>query len=200
MKKLLVVVSILGMASVASADLIFTVDGEPQPDEIGVLPSDEITLDLHLADGEDILQYQLMYQLSNEQAEFLIDGVVFPWASLAEGKINAWDQDGHIISWVEIAASNLFSAVDGPLDLMDGLVIHCLSTADVVLTVLVSENTQINGQTIPIDTVMHTLTIHQSAIPEPTTLALLGLGGLSLLRRRRVCGSTRRREERKVEL
>jgi hypothetical protein len=183
MKKLLVVVLVLGMASVASADLIFTLNGDPQPAEITIRPSDLITLDLHLATGENILQYQLMYELSNEQAEFLIDGTVFPWASLAAGKINAYDDTDNYISWVEIAASNLFSAVAGPLDLMDGLVIHCLDTTDVILTVYVSENTVINGETIPIDTVMHTLVIHQ--IPEPMTVALLGLGGLFLLRRRK---------------
>jgi hypothetical protein len=66
---------------------------------------------------------------------------------------------------------------------MDGLVIHCLDTTDVILTVRVTENTVINGETIPIDTVLHTLTIHQ--IPEPATMALLGLGGLFLLRRRK---------------
>jgi hypothetical protein len=182
MKKLLVVVLVLGMASVASADLIFTLNGEPQPPEITITPSDTITLDLHLATGENILQYQLMYELSNEQAEFLIDGVVFPWESLAAGKLGNYDDDG-IMSWVEFAASNLFSAAPGPLDLMDGLVIHCLDTTDVILTVRVTENTVINGETIPIDTVLHTLTIHQ--IPEPATMALLGLGGLFLLRRRK---------------
>jgi hypothetical protein len=155
--------------------------GDPQPAEITIVTSELITLDLHLATGEDILQYQLKYELSNEQAEFLVDGVVFPWESIAAGKLN-YDGDGAIISWVEIMASNLFSAADGPLDLMDGLVIHCLDTTDVILTVTVSENTEINGEVIPIDTVLHTLTIHQ--IPEPATMALLGLGGLFLLRRR----------------
>jgi hypothetical protein len=190
MKKLLVMVLVLGMASVANADLIFTVDGEPQPAEISIRPSDEITLDLHLADGENILKYQLMYELSNEQAEFILPdpetspqyGISFPWLSTFPGKVNSYDTDG-VISYVEIAADNFMMAAAGPLDLMDGLIIHCLDTTDVVLTITVSQATTINGQELTIGTVLHTLTIHQ--IPEPMTVALLGLGGLFLLRRRK---------------
>ena len=181
MKKLLVLLMVLGMASFASADLIFTVDGAPQPDEIVLAPSETIELDLHLADGQNVLRYQLMYELTNEQAEFLIDGTTFPWQSVAPGKINDWDKDGNIISWVEIAADNLFSAGSGPLDLMQGLLIHCLDETPVDLIITVSNPTVINGEEIPIGTVVHTMHIEQ---PEPMTIALLGLGGLFLRRRK----------------
>lgn len=179
MKKLLILMLVLGLTSLASADLVFTVNGELQPEEITLYPSDEIVLDLHLTEGQTILQYQLMYELSNEQAEFITEGIVFPWASMFAGKIYS---EGP--GFVEISASNFMMSVPGPLDLMDGLVIHCLEATDVVLTVTnTSDNTTINGEVIPAGTLMHTLVIHQ--IPEPATIALLGLGGLLMLRRQR---------------
>ena len=52
MKKLLVLMLVLAMASLANAQLVFTLNGEPQPDEITILPSDIIELDLELAAGQ----------------------------------------------------------------------------------------------------------------------------------------------------
>lgn len=198
MKKLLILMLVLGMTSLAGADLIFTIDDVCQPDEItlcwtGIGPGqpypDEVVLGLQLAAGQNILAYQITYTLSNEQAEFVLPapgsppqyGIDFPWASVAPGKVNAYDGEG-IMSWVEIAADNLFTPVAGPLDLMDGLILHCLDPTPVTMTVVVSARTEIDGSVIPVDTVLHTLSIVQ--VPEPMTLALLGLGGL-LLRRRK---------------
>lgn len=186
MKKLLVLLVVLGLTSFANAGLIFTIDGEPQPPVITLAPSETVVLDLHLDGVQNIQCYQLTYTLSNEQAEFLnpamaFDNVVFPWGSIAPGKVNAYDQDG-ICSWVEIAADNIFSAAQGPLDLMDGLILHCLDSTPVTMTVTVSASTTINGELIPVGTILHELDIIQ--VPEPMTIALLGLGGL-LLRRRR---------------
>jgi len=188
MKKLLILVLVFGLTSMASADLVFTInDGEPQPDEITMCPSDDLELDLHL-DGGTIVGYQLTYSLSNEQAEFVLPapdsppqyGVVFPWQSMFAGKVNGYDGDG-VMSWVEITANN-FMAANGPLDLMENLWIHCLEPTDVVLEIRVSGATVIDGETIPNGTLLHTLTIHQ--IPEPATMLLLGLGGLFLRRRK----------------
>ena len=192
MKKLLALLMVLGLTSLAGADLVFTVNGDPQPDELTLETSEEVTLDMHLAAGENILKYQVTYSLSNEQAEFLFPdptdstglltyGISFPWASMFPGKVNAYDQVG-IISWVEIAADNFMAAVAGPLTLMDGLILHCLDDTPVAMSVTVSASTVIDGATVPVDTVLHTMDIIQ--IPEPMTIALLGLGGL-LLRRRR---------------
>jgi len=186
MKKLLALLVVLGLTSLAGAELIFTINGEPQPEVITLSISEEVELDLELASGETIKAYQITYALSNEQAEFLTPpgwaNVTFPWASDAPGKLGNYDNVG-VVSWVEIAAANLFEADPGPLTLMDGLILHCLDAAPLVMTVTVTGVTVIDDVTIPMDTVLHTLDIIQ--IPEPMTIALLGFGGAILSRFRR---------------
>jgi len=184
MRKMLALLVVLALASMANAGLIFTVNGEPQQPMIDppLEPSDTIELDLELAAGTSLLKYTLTYELSNEQAEFLVDGLVFDWVSMFPGKIDAMDQDG-TISWVTLVADNFMAPVNGPVDLMHGLLVHCLSGTDTIMTVTVTGATLIDGETVAPGTVMHELLIPQF-IPEPMTIALLGLGGLFLRRRK----------------
>ncbi len=162
----------------------------PQPAEKTINVGDLIELDLELSAGQTILKYLLRYELSNEQAEFVFPapaspptyGVVFEWGSMFTGKVNTYD-NVDVMSWVNLAADNFSGPASAPLDLMNGLIVRCLEETDVVLTVSTYGATQIDGTPVPVDTVMHTLTIHQ--IPEPATIALLGLGSLFLMRRRR---------------
>ena len=186
MKKLLVLVLILAMASVANAGFIFTVNGEPQPDEVWIqpIPSGEIELDLELSDQSTCLSYKLGYDLSNAQAEF-IDTAVFPTVFDFAGKTQNPLPGGGPITHIEITASQFMSpAVTGPAVLMNNLYVHCLDETDVILTITSLGGTTVDGEPIPDGTVLHTLTIHQE-IPEPATIALLGLGGLTTLLRRR---------------
>ena len=76
----------------------------------------------------------------------------------------------------------LFDDLEGPLVLMKELYIHCLDWTGVVLEII-SQGLEVDGEYIEPGTLMHTLTIHQ--IPEPMTIALLGLGGLFVLRRKK---------------
>lgn len=189
MKKLVVLMLVLAMASLANAGLVFTVNGEEQPAEITINIGDAIELDLELPTGS-VQAYQLMYSLNNEQAELIVDAydqwgdpysnIQFPWQSLAPGSVNAKDDVG-VCSWVEIKADNLFSAANGPLVLMTDMYLHCLENTDVVLTISISERTIIDGEEQELGEV-HSLTVHQ--IPEPMTIALLGLGSLFVRRRK----------------
>ncbi len=189
MKKLLILMLVLGMASLAHAvpvpagSLIFTLNGEPQPEEIVLVPCQSVELDLELADGHNIggagFGYFLSYELTDTTAELLWEGTVFPTDMDLPGKYQ-----NESARYGEITQSQIFNpAMPGPTVLMKGLMLHCLeqpSELDLVISVL--GVTMIDGLEID-QGVVHTLHIRQ--IPEPMTIALLGLGSLFLMRRRR---------------
>ena len=186
MKKLLVLLLVLGMASGAHAaldlGLVFTLNGEPQPDEIVLRPSESIELDLELLQGNNILGYTLDYVLSDPAggdvlAEFLVDGIKFPTVFSFPGSAIVGDNRVTIT-----AAQFLVPAVEGPGVLMHDLYIHCLGEGNVMLDIIAQAGTTINGDPIQPGTIVHSLSIIQ--IPEPATMVLLGLGGL-LLRKRK---------------
>jgi len=199
MKKFLLLMLVLGLATSAQAGLIFTVDGIAQPDEIGVpgdqwypiLPSDIIELDLEISAGSNTAGYKLDYVLTNAQARFITDGasgqypdlpvmtdIEFPAVFDGKGKVT-----NNLPQLVTITAGQVISdPVEGPAVLMKELYVHCLDSTTVILEII-SQGTYVDGVFIEPGTLMHTLTIHQ--IPEPMTIALLGLGGLFALRKRK---------------
>jgi hypothetical protein len=80
MKKLMVLMLVLGLATVANAHFIFTVNGSAQPAEITLSPTaggqypKTAELDLDLSADEKIFSYQLDYVLSNDKAELITNG------------------------------------------------------------------------------------------------------------------------------
>ena len=191
MKKLIVLVMVFGLATAANATLVdavnaafeFSLGGLPQPDEVTIIcdePSGQIVLDLKLLDGHTTGGFQFDYRLSNAQAELLATNVVLS---------DAFDQGLSVMSSsaqnYEFGGAQVFNAdLAGPITMMDQLVLHCLEATDVILTIVSTATSVIDGTTY-YDTgvTVHTLTIHQ--VPEPATLALLGLGGLLLRRRKK---------------
>lgn len=179
MKTLSIFALIFCLSSMASAGLVFTLNGEPQPDEITICVGDMIELDLEMPAGDNYLKYYLEYRLLNEQAEFIVDTIYINCGMIF---VPLNHDDVGVCSWIEFGCDNFIASVPGPLILMNNLYVECIEPTDVVMEVTVAGPTVINGQEIPIGTLMHTLTIHQ--IPEPATLLLLGLGGLFLRRRK----------------
>jgi hypothetical protein len=198
MKKLLILMTILGVASVTNADLAFTINGVPQPNEITIGVGDAVGLGLELPTGT-IRCYDLVYELSNAQAELITTGfgdypaISFP----APFDAAAGVMPGATAQMVEIYVPSdivdlgaspvlpLVAPLPAPQTLMLNMVLHCLEATDVVLTVTTvgALGNYWDGQQIAPGTVVNTLLMHQT--PEPLTIALLALGGLFLRRRRR---------------
>ena len=194
MKKLLVLLLVLGMASMANAGLIFTVDGAPTENgaTIDLLPSEIIELDLELDVDTACGGFTIDYVLSNGLAELIVDGASGDYPDIVDPMTDiefpaSWDfPAGALVlaDRVQVTGANMFSAdVEGPAVLRKELYLHCLAPGDVLLEIIAQAGTEIDSELVNPGTVLHTLNIHQ--IPEPMTMSLLGLGGLALLRRRR---------------
>jgi hypothetical protein len=194
MKKFLLLMLVLGLATSAQAGLIFTVNGQPQPNTVYLMPSEVIELDLEISDGGSVLAYTLDYVLSNDQARLIYDGASGDYPDIDYDMTDIhfptdFDMMPKVVEevsgpqLVEITAGQVFSdPVQGPAVLMVELYLHCLDTTDVVLEII-SQGSEIDDVYIPPGTLLHTLYIVQ--IPEPMTIALLGLGGLFALRKRK---------------
>jgi len=83
MKKLLALLLVLGMASISQAAFVLSVNGLPAPDEITLMPSDSIELDIHLL-ADDMLFNggDLAIQLSNAQGRLNSVECMFPLATM----------------------------------------------------------------------------------------------------------------------
>ena len=211
MKKLLIIMLVLGMASLANAGITLSVDGNPNPGEIDLLVSETFILDIDVSGlphdafgGGDIL-----VKLSNAQGSldatnaYVINPVQTEyWVTVpniytgwTEGQVD-WDVSG--VTQVDpqnviVSALNQQWNTKPDYRLMDGLLFHCDDPTDVIITLeayspLVYYTHDATGgvleQLIEYEegTILDTLTVHQ--IPEPATLLLLGLGGLFLRRKK----------------
>ena len=181
MKKFLFMLVVLAMANVASATLLISVDGmiDPPDTTINLRPSDTVVIDIW-GDGETQMGMFLMTLDVAGPGSLDLSGAVV----LYPGNTNVppmWFDDPDLAGM--IGAQNpmvYFELVDlpsggadpAPLEgvLVDGIVFHCDGPEDVIITLY-------DGNLEPLDSQV----IHQ---PEPMTIALLGLGGLFLRRRK----------------
>ena len=171
MKKLLVLMLVLGITSMATAGLTLTVNGLPAEDSTIVLnPSDVIMIGLYNDGSVDkTIGYLTIdggpgswtgaYVINNPPASGNAStyAYLYPYPSALNGFVflNADADPGHI----------------NGIGILGEFEFHCDDIGDV----LISYNDSATG-------LMDTLIIHQ--IPEPMTIGLLGLGGLFLRRRK----------------
>jgi len=195
MKKLLVLVLVLSMATIANAALKISVDGVADaPDTtITLAPSDTATIGIW-GDGQSAAPYSL-YLLTMGAGTMSGGGIVMPNTNTTLSEFTWHNSDaytnmltaGGFITTNAVyvnAVSSLIPIPNYDGTIVGGVVFHCDGApGDVTLAlvhVMLGEDPD-TGDPINIFETLDTQVIHQ--IPEPMTMCLLGLGGLFLRRR-----------------
>ena len=187
MKKLLVLMLVLGMASLANADLQISVNGNKNPadSQYMLLPSQTLSLDIWtdalIEPGVGEGYWAMVAQTSHAS---ITGGVVLP---VDEG-IVIMDWDPEIIGPFPgtlpgekgvtggIALTRLTS-IEPDTTIYDEILFHCEAPGDVTIRLLWTTDFETSA-------LVDSVVIHQ-IVPEPATITLLGFGGLLLRRRRR---------------
>jgi hypothetical protein len=187
MKKFLILMLVLGLTSLASANLVglqISVNGMmvEDPPVINLQPSQTATLDIFTDIGIPAMSSRDMVLIVDTGCGLITGGVALkPNASAGlvvyTAQENAYyvpeGQDGGLFSMASYG-----DAIPGMTKLFDYITFHCesLNGPTVITLAELDEEGSYTGA------IYDTVTINQ--IPEPATIALLGLGGL-LLRRRK---------------
>lgn len=178
MKKLLVLMLVLTIPSFANAGLIdVVVTGYDDNDSSGdISPSDLVYIAITVPVGGSG-GYNLDLHVSGPGTLQEVDGG--PNLNHQPG-MGMWMYSGivnnSIAQLVEVSMGTM------PGDLVWGLAIHCEGEGDVLVDLTLAGDTRVDGQLLT-EADLGDLTIVQ--VPEPMTIALLGLGGLFMLRRRK---------------
>jgi len=181
MKKLLVLMMVLGMATMANAAIKLSVNGQDAPDVITLYPSDYITIGVVNIDYVSVADRNFWaYVDLSDLDNYTVAGA----ALVAPGK-----GDMASFSYAEYPAPSDYGEYSVSQTWTPGVVspvpaglyfqfeLHCDGISDVVVDLW-----DYNPIAYPSGAIVDTVTIHQ--IPEPITMALLGLGGLFLRRRK----------------
>jgi hypothetical protein len=170
LKKLLVLSLVLGLAGVANASLSLTLGGSPAPDEVTIVVCQNVVIDVSSNNTD---AYQAFLELLTLDTGEWAGGmtIIRPGAGGSANYIK--DTAGYIGTW-ELRGEDLAQTSPVVAGTHFEILFHCKAEGDVVINLYDSTFTY---------PVLDTITIHQ-IVPEPMTIALLGLGGLFLRRRK----------------
>lgn len=192
---LLIFMLVLGITSTANAYLQISVNGDPDPvdSEIFLAPSDELILDIHAVGGDTGIDWPMgigyFALITPISLGTIYDIDAFPiippapddtmlMGSAGPGGNNVGGMppgyDGIVFMIGSFTESPPYP--DGVY--LDNIIFHCEGIGDADILLLQVDQLSWSCTFPPKDTVI----VHQ--IPEPTTILLLGLGGLALLRRK----------------
>ena len=185
MKNIFIVLTVLAMASAASATLSLSVNGDPAlpESEFTVEPSDVTVIDVDSV-GEKCT-WTLIVAVEGPATMDLANMWIIEIPDITSNMIADLSGDpgfmGYVNTFVPNAHTGIYAELlhvsDNPAAIPDGKIIdgigfHCDAEGDVIVTLLDGAD----------GSILDTAVIHQ--VPEPITFALLGLGGLFLRRRK----------------
>jgi hypothetical protein len=183
MRKLVILMLVVGMASVANAALRLSVNGDKDPADSRYYLEPSGTLKLDVWTDADIGLGVYWAIVTNPKAEVTGGTVIVPdpdvgiiYTSPASQSGIPGRPDGTEGRWGSLAVFSPDPGIPAGTVLFDDLIIHCKGGPNDQRVYLVSTADFVGHK-------MTSLIIHQ--IPEPMTVALLGFGGLFLLRRRK---------------
>jgi hypothetical protein len=182
MKKLLILMLVLCLATVANAYTLISVDGVVDPEEstVTLYPSETAHIDIHsdvtlmgylFVEGDgDLDSSTANYFWEQSSVADMNESSVPPEEDLRALLYNyfGYQAVGNIVEFQVVDSSEPFTDPDGLV--IDCMTFHCTGPEEAVIYLIDAEGTLLDTQVI-----------HQ---PEPMTIALLGLGGLFLRRRK----------------
>jgi len=156
MKKLLVLMLIFGIASVANAGMMLSINGDPAPSAITLSTSDTITLDIMVEEGTWLSGGDLNIKLSNDKGSLDSSGATFETEPMTRyyfgmpaysipydwyEQAKAWDAPWSVLtssstSVIMSGGNNVGSGsgnTKGAYTLADGIVFHCEEETDVII-------------------------------------------------------------------